>query len=157
MQKCTASTNTSPKYRNKLQILKMQLNKEKHLKYSQHNEIQKRAANIHIATKYRNGANTHNTTKYRNTLQTQQTNTETRWKYSQHNGIKKRAANIHNTTTYRNVCFCILCCEYLKYMCCQSDEDVFLISMCVFCFVFVCVFFSCSVLSSLSHNNRPHY
>ena len=30
-------------------------------------------------------------------------------------------------------CFCIsLCCEYLQHVCCQTDEDVFLICWCFF-------------------------
>jgi len=56
-------------------------------KYSQHNQIQKRAANVH------------NTTKYRNAISS---TTHLCSKYSQHNQIQKRAANVHNTTKYRN-------------------------------------------------------
>jgi len=67
-------------------------NTETWCRSSQHKQIQKRAANVH------------NTSKYRNALQklTTQPNTETCCKSSQHNQIQKRAAKVHNTTKYRN-------------------------------------------------------
>ncbi len=131
IQKRSANTRNTTKYRNVLQILTKQPNTETLCKYSQHNQIQKCAANIHKTTKYRNvlqilptqpntetfckysqhnqiqkcSANTPNTTKCRNVLQIlpTQPNTETFCKYSQHNQIQKCSANTPNTTKYRNV------------------------------------------------------
>ncbi len=74
------------------------------------------------------------------------------------------AANAHNTANQRKALqinsFIWLCCKHLQCVslfvcvvsicsaCCQIDEDVFLILLVLF--LFACVFWSCSALSSLS-------
>ncbi len=78
------------------------------------------------------------------------------------------AANAHNTTKNRNTLQikCIwLCCEHLQRVslfvcvvsictiCCQNDENAFLICWCFF--YFSEVFWSCSALSSLGHRMLP--
>ncbi len=74
------------------------------------------------------------------------------------------AANAHNTANQRKalqiIRFIWLCCKHLQRVslfvcvvsicsaCCQIDEDVFLILLVLF--LFACVFWSCSALSSIS-------
>ncbi len=108
-------------------------------------------------------ANAHNTTKQRNALQIEKKPLQikkttssilqrTRWKCSQHNQTKKRTANnIYLFVLWAfAVCFFIcLCCEHLHHLLsnwCFLDLLVL--------FLFACVFWSCSALSSLGHRYR---
>ncbi len=77
-----------------------------------------------------------------------------RCKCSQHNQIKKCTANTHNTTKQRIKLFIWLCCEHLQHL--LSNWWRCFLDLLVL-FLFACVFWSCSALSSLGHRIMGPY
>jgi len=64
-------------------------------------------------------------------------------------------ANIFKVMS-KKFCFCIWVVLWLfgTHVCCESDENVFLISFCIYFLLFACVYFSCSALSFVSHRSK---
>ncbi len=109
-------------------------------------------------------ANAHNTTKKRNTLQIEKNTCKLRKHFRQFDNAQ--AANVHNTTKKETCCkylvvlwafavcfFICLCCDHLHHL--LSKWRKCFLDMLVL-FLFACVFWSCSGLSSLGHR-IDHY
>ncbi len=105
-------------------------------------------------------ANAHNTTQKRSALQIEKNTCKLRKHFHQFDNA--HAANAHNTTKIRNALQiqCIwLCCEHLQRVslfvcvvrictiCCQNDENVFLICWCLF---YLHLFSECAARRALS-------